>query len=71
MTEISQVVYCRYGKDYITKIAKEQQALINTPGLSQPMKHIATYLINVKKLVRDHNIDSEEKDFNRLSTIRP
>jgi hypothetical protein len=35
------------------------------------MKQIATYLINIKKLVRDHNIESESKDFNRLSTMRP
>lgn len=35
------------------------------------MKQIATYLINVKKLVRDHNIDSDQKDFNRMSTIKP
>ena len=35
------------------------------------MKQIATYLINIKKLVRDHNIDSESKDFDRLSTMRP
>lgn len=64
-------MYCRFGKDYILKIAKEALTLINTPGLTQPMRQIATYLINIKKLVRDHNIDSESKDFNRMSTMRP
>jgi hypothetical protein len=34
------------------------------------MKQIATYLINIKKLIRDHNIDSDTKDFNRLSTTK-
>ena len=71
MADIGNVVYCRYGKDYIQKLAKEQQTFINTPNLTQPMKQIATYLINIKKLVRDHNIDSEQKDFNRMSTMRP
>ena len=28
-------------------------------------------MINIKKLVRDHNIDSETKDFNRLKTTKP
>lgn len=34
------------------------------------MRQIATYLINIKKLVRDHNIDSETKDFNKLKTTK-
>ena len=32
------------------------------------MRQIATYLINVKKLVKEHNIESESKDFNKLKT---
>lgn len=32
------------------------------------MQQIATYLINVKKLVRDHNIESENKDFVKMKT---
>ena len=32
------------------------------------MRQIATYLINVKKLMKDCNIDSETKDFNKLKT---
>ena len=35
------------------------------------MRQIATYLINIKKLVRDHNIESESKDFNKLKTTKP
>lgn len=71
MSEQGHIVYCRFGKDYVSRIAKEQQALINMPGLTAPMKQIATYLINIKKLIRDHNIESESKDFERLSTMRP
>ena len=32
------------------------------------MRQIATYLINIKKLVKDHNIESDTKDFNKLKT---
>jgi len=35
---------------------------------NQPVRQIATYLINIKKLVQEHNIDGEEKDFTRLKT---
>ena len=34
------------------------------------MRQIATYLINIKKLVRDNNIESETKDFNKLKTTK-
>ena len=35
------------------------------------MRQVATYLINIKKLVKDHNIDGESKDFARLKTCKP
>jgi len=41
---------------------------LNNPSLTQPMRHVATYLINIKKLMKDHNIDSETKDFAKLKT---
>ena len=68
MNENGYVVYCRFGKEYITHLAKQHLNLINNPNLSQPMRQIATYLINIKKLVKDHNIESESKDFNKLKT---
>ena len=35
------------------------------------MRQIATYLINIKKLIKDHNIESESKDFSKLRTTKP
>lgn len=32
------------------------------------MRQIATYLINIKKLVQEHNIESDDKDFSKLKT---
>ena len=68
MNEHGYVTYCRFGRDYISHLARQSMNLINNPNLSQPMRQIATYLINVKKLVKDHNIESESKDFNKLDT---
>ena len=71
MSENGYVVYCRFGPQHISNLAKQALNLINNPHLSQPMRQIATYLINVKKLVKDHNIESESKDFNKLFTCKP
>ena len=71
MNENGYVVYCRFGRDYIGNLAKQHMNLINNPNLSQPMRQIATYLINIKKLMKEHNIESESKDFNKLKTAKP
>ena len=68
MNENELVVYCRFGKDYIPNLAKQHQSLMTSLSVSQPMRQIATYLINIKKLIRDHNIESETKDFSKLKT---
>ena len=65
------MVYCRFGKEYIGQLAKQHHTLINNPNLTQPMRQIATYLINIKKLVRDHNVDGESKDFQKMKTSKP
>lgn len=68
MFELERVVYCRYGRDYIPAISKQALLAANNPCLSTPGRSIATYLINIKKLVQDHNIDSEDKNFSKLKT---
>ena len=35
------------------------------------MRQIATYLIYIKKLVRDHNIENESNGINKLKTLKP
>lgn len=70
MNDEGLVVYCRFGKEYITNLSKQANSISANPSLAPPVRQIATYLINIKKLIRDHNIDSETKDFNRLSTTK-
>lgn len=51
MFEINKVVYCRHGRDYIPLVARQITLALRDPTLNQPVRQIATYLINIKKLV--------------------
>lgn len=68
MFEIGKVVYCRYGREYIPSVGRQISMSLSNPSLQAPVRQIATYLINIKKLVQDHNIESEDKDFTKLKT---
>ncbi len=64
-----KLVYCRFGKQYVTNLEKQINSFLNGnvngsngAQLSQSLKS-ATYLINIKKLIRDHNIDTEYNQF--------
>lgn len=58
-----RLVYCRFGTKYITDMEKKKNSLI----VSQPFNLSSfTFLINVKKLIDDHNINSDKKDFKTL-----
>lgn len=64
-TKAERLVYCRFGTKYITDIEKKKNSLI----VSQPFNLSSfTYLINVKKLIDEHNINSDKKDFKTLKT---
>lgn len=51
MYEIQKVVYCRYGRDYIPHVARQVAMNSTNAAYNQPVRQIATYLINIKKLV--------------------
>lgn len=40
----------------------------NGTQLSQAIKPSATYLLNIKKLIKEHNIDTEYNHFQKLRT---
>lgn len=60
-----RVVYCKFGKRYIENIERQ---LNSGTGGANPGTSIrtATFLINIKKLVRDYNIESE--NFFKINT---
>mmetsp|Transcript_4821 Transcript_4821/g.7261 ORF Transcript_4821/g.7261 Transcript_4821/m.7261 type:complete len:336 (-) Transcript_4821:2969-3976(-) len=66
--EVNRLVYCRFGEKYVTDLEKRRNS--NLHSLNQPMPNLssASYLINIKKLVEEHNIDGEKKDFKTMKT---
>jgi hypothetical protein len=72
MEKEGKVVYCRFGRSYIINLEKQINSLLNNGGngtaqLSNAIKS-ATYLINIKKLIKEHNIDTEHNYFQKLRT---
>ncbi len=56
--EAGKLVYCRFGKQYLQTL--EKQAAYTTPvAQSSTAMKTASFLINVKKLIKEHNIESE------------
>jgi len=64
----NRLVYCRFGEKYISDLEKRKNS--NISSLNQPTMSFssATYLINIKKLIDEHNIDGEKKDFKSLKS---
>lgn len=66
--DANQLVYCRFGEKYLADMERRQKSVIT--ALNQPTSNLstATYLINIKKLVEEHNIDGEKRDFKSMKT---
>jgi hypothetical protein len=66
--EVNRLVYCRFGEKYVTDLEKRKNS--NLTSLNQPTPSLssASYLINIKKLMEEHNIDGEKKDFKTMKT---
>jgi hypothetical protein len=63
-----KLVYCRFGKKYITNLERQlNSCLISNPTQVSTTLKSATYLLNIKKLIKEHNIDSEH-NFHKLKT---
>ena len=66
--EAGRLVYCRFGEKYLQDMERRQKS--NLTAINQPTSNLssATYLINIKKLVDEHNIDGEKRDFGKMRT---
>ena len=53
------MVYCRFGKQYIINLERQMNSLLNSGQQVATSVKTATYLINIKKLIKDHNIESD------------
>lgn len=55
----NKLVYCRFGKNFIINLERQMSSLLQTNGQVAISAKTATYLINIKKLMKDHNIESD------------
>lgn len=62
--EANRIVYCRFGEKYIQDLEKRKNS--NISSLNAPNMSSASYLINIKKLIEDYNIDGEKRDFKQM-----
>jgi hypothetical protein len=60
-SKAERIVYCRFGQKYISDLEKKKNSQLKdnsnphyVPGLGS-----FAYLINIKKLIEEHNINSE------------
>ena len=63
-----RLVYCRFGEKYVTDLEKRKNSNISSLNAPTSCLGSASYLINVKKLIDEHNIDGEKKDFKSMKT---
>ena len=62
--EAKRIVYCRLGEKYISDLEKRKNS--NISSLNAPNLATAAYLINIKKLVDENNIEGEKRDFKSM-----
>lgn len=62
----NSLIYCRFGEKYLADMERKLKSVITS--INQPSSNLstATYLINIKKLVEEHNIDGEKRDFKSM-----
>ena len=61
-----RLIYCRFGEKHLLDMEKRKNSCL--AQANQPLLNLssASYLLNIKKLVEDHNI--ERKDFSSMKT---
>ena len=64
----NRLVYCRFGDKYITDLEKRKNSVLALSNQPHTNLSGASYLINIKKLVEEHNIDGDKKDFKSMKT---
>ena len=61
-----RLVYCKFGKQYVSNLEKQLNSIIGNSTTVCTSLRSATYLINIKKLIKEHNIESD--NFGKLKT---
>ena len=66
--EANKLVYCRFGEKYVNDLEKRRNSNISSLNAPSQTCGSASYLINIRKLIDEHNIDGEKKDFKSMKT---
>jgi len=66
--EANRLVYCRFGEKYVTDLEKRKNSSLLSSNQPTTNLSSASYLINIKKLIDEHNIDGERRDFRTMKT---
>ena len=66
----NRLIYCRYGEKHLEAMEKRKSS--NLASANQPMQNLGTasYLLNIKKMIEEHNLDSEKRDFKKMTTTK-
>lgn len=61
-----KLIYCRYGEKYVQDLEKRKRSSLAESNLPSQNLASASYLLNIKRLIEEHNIDAEKKDFKKM-----
>lgn len=61
-----KLIYCRYGEKYVQDLEKRKKSSLAESNLPSQNLASASYLLNIKRLIEEHNIDAEKKDFKKM-----
>ena len=65
----SKIVYCRLGEKYIVDLEKRKNSTLAQSNQATTNFATFAYLINIKKLIDEHNINGEKKDFKAMKSL--
>ena len=68
MNQAEQLVYCRFGPKFLGDLEKRKNSNLTSSNLPTTTLANASYLINIKKLIEEHNIKGEKRDFKSMKT---
>ena len=64
----NRLIYCRFGEKYVSDLEKRKNSVLAQSNQPHTNLGSASYLINIKKLIEEHNIDGEKRDFKSMKT---
>ena len=64
----NRLIYCRFGEKYITDLEKRKNSVLSQSNQPHTNLGSVSFLINIKKLIEEHNIEGDKRDFKSLKT---